>query len=62
MKAQWIEGIVLVALLGAGLASPWGIGLWYAALVACFVGIAGGVLALESLAALVAERPTERLQ
>lgn len=60
--AHWIEGIVLVVLLGAGLASPWGVGLWYTALAASFAGIAGSVLLLEAIAAWLSERPTERLQ
>lgn len=62
MRAQWIEGLVMAVLLGAGLASPFGVGLWYAALATCFVGIAGSVLGLEAVAAWISERPEERLQ
>jgi sterol desaturase/sphingolipid hydroxylase (fatty acid hydroxylase superfamily) len=60
--AHWIEGGVLVALLGAGLVCPHGVARWYGALATGFVGIAGSVLLLEAIAAWLSERPTERLQ
>lgn len=61
-KARWIEGAVLVGLLGSGLACPEGAGRWYAALAVSFAGIGGSVLALASVAVWLSERSTARLQ
>ncbi|MBX7191466.1 MAG: sterol desaturase family protein [Sandaracinaceae bacterium] len=57
-----IDATVLVMLLGAGLASPYGVARWYGALAAAFVGIAGSILALESMATWISERSSARLQ
>ncbi|WP_053231652.1 sterol desaturase family protein [Sandaracinus amylolyticus] len=61
-NTRWIEGAVLVVLVGAGLACPEGPLRWYGALAVSFVGIAGSVIALASFAAWLAERSPARLQ
>lgn len=61
-KTRWIEGMVLAALVLAGLFSPQGPALYYGALAAAFVGIATTVLVAAGVATWIAERSATRLQ
>lgn len=61
-RARSIEGLVLAALVVAGLFCPEGPQRWYGALAAAFVGIAVTVLAGAALFTWVAERSPARLQ
>jgi sterol desaturase/sphingolipid hydroxylase (fatty acid hydroxylase superfamily) len=60
--ADWVNRGLLVALTGAGLVCPYGVGNWYMALALSFVGIAGAVLASAALITFFAERQAEREQ
>ncbi len=61
-NARSIEGLVLAALVVAGLFCPQGPGLFYLALAVGFAGIAASILAGAALFTWVAERSPARLQ
>lgn len=61
-RTRGIEGLVLVALVLAGLLGPQDPALFYGALAVGFAGIAGTVLAGAALATWISDRATRRLQ
>ena len=60
--ARYVDLAALAAVTAAGLACPWGVGRWYAALLVSFAGIGGYLLVGAAVTTYLGERSEARVQ